>query len=46
MGGEPMIVDYEKSIIEFANSNPEGFEQVKKIYVYYTQLQQYGIHIV
>ena len=29
MGGEPMIVDYEKSIIEFANSNPEGFEQVK-----------------
>lgn len=30
MGGEPMIVDYEKSIIEFANSNPEGFEQVKK----------------
>jgi len=29
MGGEPMIVDYEKSIIEFANSNPDGFEQVK-----------------
>lgn len=29
MGGEPMIVDYEKSIVEFANSNPEGFEQVK-----------------
>ena len=29
MGGEPMIVDYEKSIIDFANSNPEGFEQVK-----------------
>lgn len=29
MGGEPMIVDYEKSIIEFANENPEGFEQVK-----------------
>ena len=24
-----MIVDYEKSIIEFANSNPDGFEQVK-----------------
>ncbi len=33
-----MIVDYEKSIIEFANSNPEGFEQVKRTYVYYTQL--------
>ena len=29
MGGEPMIVDYEKSIIEFANNNPDGFEQVK-----------------
>ena len=30
MGGEPMIVDYEKSIIDFANSNPDGFEQVKE----------------
>ena len=29
MGGEPMIVDYEKSLIDFANSNPEGFKQVK-----------------
>lgn len=29
MGGEPMIVDYEKSIIDFANSNPIGFSQVK-----------------
>lgn len=29
MGGEPMIVDYEKSIIDFANSNPNGFSQVK-----------------
>lgn len=29
MGGEPMIVDYEKSIVEFANSNPDGFNQVK-----------------
>ena len=29
MGGEPMIVDYEKSIIDFANSNPSGFSQVK-----------------
>ena len=29
MGGEPMIVDYEKSIIDFANSNPNGFNQVK-----------------
>ena len=29
MGGEPMIVDYEKSIVDFANSNPTGFEDVK-----------------
>ena len=29
MGGRPMIVDYEKSIIDFANSNPNGFESVK-----------------
>ena len=29
MGGEPMIVDYEKSVIDFANSNPNGFNQVK-----------------
>lgn len=30
MGGQPMIVDYEKSIIDFANSNKDGFEQVKE----------------
>ena len=36
MGGEPMIVDYEKSIIDFANSNPDGYAQVKdKIRVLY-----------
>ncbi len=29
MGGEPMIVDYEKSVIDFANSNENGFAQVK-----------------
>ncbi len=29
MGGEPMIVDYEKSMVEFATSNPDGFNQVK-----------------
>ena len=29
MGGEPMIVDYEKSMIDFANSNPDAFKQVK-----------------
>ncbi len=31
-----MIVDYEKSIIDFANANPTGFEQVKnKIRILY-----------
>ena len=29
MGAEPMIVDYEKSIIDFANSHSEQFDQVK-----------------
>ncbi len=29
MGGEPMIVDYEKSMIDFANSSPEAFAKVK-----------------
>ncbi len=28
-GGKPMIVDYEKSIIDFANNNPTGWEAVK-----------------
>ena len=29
IGGEAIIVDYEKSLIEFAISNPNGYEQVK-----------------
>lgn len=29
MGANPMIVDYEKSIIDFANSSPDAFNQVK-----------------
>ena len=29
VGGKPMIVDYEKSVIDFANSNPDGLKQVK-----------------
>ena len=29
MGGEPMIVDFEKSMIDFANSSPDAFNQVK-----------------
>ncbi len=30
MGGEPMIVDYEKSMIDFANSSPDAFSRVKE----------------
>ena len=29
MGGQPMIVDYEKSIVDFANANPDGFAEIK-----------------
>ena len=29
VGAKPMIVDYEKSVIDFANANPEGYAQVK-----------------
>ena len=29
IGGEPIIVDYEKSLIEFAIANPDGYNQVK-----------------
>lgn len=36
VGSQPMIVDYEKSIIDFANSNPDGYAQVKdKIRILY-----------
>lgn len=29
MGAKPLIVDYEKSLVEFKNSNPKGFESIK-----------------
>ncbi len=36
VGAKPMIVDYEKSMIDFANSNPDGYNQVKdKIRILY-----------
>lgn len=36
VGSKPMIVDYEKSLIDFANSDPDGFAQVKdKIRILY-----------
>ena len=42
VGGKPMIVDYEKSVIDFANSNPDGWAQVKdKIRNYISELKTY-----
>lgn len=29
MGAKPMIVDYEKSIIDFANEDPDGYNKIK-----------------
>ena len=47
MGGEPMIVDYEKSIIDFANENPDGFAQVKdKIRVLYPTPTIWNSHCI
>ena len=47
MGGEPMIVDYEKSIINFAISNPDGFAQVKdKIRVLYPRPTIWNSHCI
>ena len=45
MGGEPMIVDYEKSLIDFANANPNGFKQVKNdIVVLYSKPTIWNSH--
>ncbi len=45
MGGNAMIVDYEKSIIDFANSNPRGFEQVKdSIRILYPEPTSWNSH--
>ena len=47
MGGKPMIVDYEKSVIDFANSNPDGWEQVKdKIRVLYPTPTIWNSHCI
>ena len=46
-GGEPLIVDYEKSMINFATSNPKGFEQVKnKIRVLYPTPTIWNSHCI
>lgn len=47
MGGEPMIVDYEKSIVEFATSNPDGYNQVKdKIRILYPTPTIWNSHCI
>lgn len=47
VGSKPMIVDYEKSIIEFKNSNPDGFEQVKdKIRILYPKPTIWNSHCI
>jgi hypothetical protein len=47
MGGKPMIVDYEKSVIDFANSNPDGWNQVKdRVRVLYPTPTIWNAHCV
>lgn len=46
-GGKPMIVDYEKSIIDFANNNPTGWEAVKdKIRILYPAPTIWNSHCI
>lgn len=46
-GSKPMIVDYEKSVIEFANSNPEGWNQVKnKVRILYPTPTIWNSHCI
>ena len=45
MGTQKIIVDYEKSMIDFSNSNPKGFEQVKdRIRVLYPKPTSWNNH--
>ena len=47
VGAKQMIVDYEKSIIDFANSNPEGWDQVKdKIRILYPTPTIWNSHCI
>lgn len=46
-GAYPLVVDYEKSMIEFANRNPQGFEQVKdKIRILYPEPTLWNSHCI
>ena len=45
MGTQKIIVDYEKSIIDFSNSNPKGFDQVKdRIRILYPKPTSWNNH--
>lgn len=47
VGAKPMIVDYEKSIIDFANSNPDGWNQVKdKVRILYPTPTIWNSHCI
>ncbi|MBQ9011650.1 MAG: hypothetical protein IJ093_03275 [Bacilli bacterium] len=47
VGAKPMIVDYEKSIIDFANSDPEGYNSVKdKIRILYPSPTIWNSHCI
>ena len=47
VGAKPMIVDYEKSIIDFANSNPDGYKQIKdKIRILYPTPTIWNSHCI
>lgn len=46
-GAYPMIVDYEKSIIDFANKNPDGFSKVKdKVRILYPSPTIWNSHCI
>ena len=47
MGAKPIIVDYEKSVIDFANSNPDGWNQVKdKVVILYPKPTIWNSHCI
>lgn len=47
MGAKPMIVDYEKSIVDFANNNPDGYNAVKdKIRILYPTPTIWNSHCI
>lgn len=47
MGAKPLVVDYEKSIIDFACLNPDGYEQIKnEIRILYPKPTIWNSHCV